>query len=500
MHILNAQQVKEWDKYTIVHEPISSIDLMERAAFACVNWIEDQKWNDHNFRIFCGRGNNGGDGLAIARMLAEKNYKVSVHILETGKKGTDEFEINLTRIKEFSNVALYEIQTKENFPLINTGEILIDALFGTGLQRPLENLTAFIAEYINHSKAVVVSIDLPSGIFPDSSSVGNKIVEADHTLTFQCYKLALLMQENAAYIGQVHVLDIGLHPDYISGADVNRMLLSNRFAKQLFKPRGQFDHKGHYGHALILAGSYGKMGAAVLAAKACLHCGIGLLTCYIPSCGYTIMQTCVPEAMVITDENEFSLTQLPAEIEKYDVVGFGPGIGTIPATQHLVSFIIRRFRKPLVIDADGINCLAEEPLLLEQLPPQSILTPHPKEFDRLFGKHDNDFARMQTAEKKAIQLQIIIILKSHHTLIATPEGKSYFNCTGNAGMAKGGSGDVLTGMVTAFLARYTPDNAAILATFVHGVAGDHASILSQEAMTASDIISFLPAAFFDIYP
>jgi len=500
VHILNAQQIKEWDKFTINNEPISSIDLMERAAFACVKWIDEQKWNDHNFRIFCGRGNNGGDGLAIARLLAEKNYKVSVHILESGKNGTEEFEINLTRIKAFSNVTLSEIQTKENLPLINTGEILIDALFGTGLQRPLENLAAFLAEYINHSKAIVVSIDLPSGLFPDKSSVSNKIVEADHTLTFQCYKLALLMQENATYIGEVHVLDIGLHPDYIIGTDITRILLSTRYVKQLFKPRNKFDHKGHYGHAMILAGSYGKIGAAVLAAKACLHCGIGLLTCYIPSCGYTIMQTSVPEAMVITDENEFALTQLPAGIEKYDVVGFGPGIGTAPATQHLVSFIIRRYRKPLVIDADGINCLAEEPSLLEQLPSHSILTPHPKEFDRLFGKHENDFSRMETAEKKAIQLQLIIILKSHHTLIATPGGKSFFNSTGNAGMAKGGSGDVLTGMTTAFLARYSPENAAILATFIHGVAGDHASILSQEAMTASDIISFLPAAFFDIYP
>jgi hydroxyethylthiazole kinase-like uncharacterized protein yjeF len=500
VYILSAQQVKEWDRFTIINEPISSIDLMERAASACINWIDEQKWNDHNFRIFCGRGNNGGDGLAIARMLAEKNYKVSVHTFESGDKGSDEFQINLARIKQYPSVLLHEINSRENFPLINTGEILIDALFGTGLQRPLENLPAFIAEQINHSKALVVSIDLPSGLFPESTSVGNKVVEADHTLTFQCYKLALLMQENAPFIGQVHVLDIGLHPEFFNSSEIKRTLLTQRFAKQLYKPRGIFDHKGHYGHALLLAGSYGKMGAAVLAAKACVHSGIGLLSCYVPKCGYNIMQISVPEAMVITDENETSLTELPAGIEKYDVVGLGPGIGTTSATQHLISFIIKRYRKALVIDADGINCLAEEQSYLDHLPQFSILTPHPKEFDRLFGKHDDDFSRMATAEKKAVQLGIIIILKSHHTLIATPEGKSFFNSTGNAGMAKGGSGDVLTGMLTAFLCRYTPVNAAILATYVHGSAGDHASILSQEVMTASDLISFLPSAFFDIYP
>jgi ADP-dependent NAD(P)H-hydrate dehydratase / NAD(P)H-hydrate epimerase len=497
VYIFDAQQIRDWDQYTIQHEPVSSIDLMERAASKCIDWLGKQQWQKRSFKIFCGKGNNGGDGLAIARLLFELDYTVSVYILEFGKPGSEDFQINLQRLHDLSFTEIYFIQTKETFPLINVDEILIDALFGSGLNKPLERLSAEIVDHINHSKATVVSIDLPSGLFIDRSSKKNKVVEADHTLTFQCYKLALLMQENAFFIGEVHVLDIGLNPDYLQTQTVNRFLVDSNLIRQLFKPRNKFAHKGNFGHALLIAGSYGKMGAAVLAAKACLHTGVGLLTCYLPKCGYQIMQTSLPEAMVMTGENENIIAQLPNEIEKYSVIGVGPGIGTANETQNVISFIARRYEKPIVLDADGLNCLSLQKNLLPELPESSVLTPHPKEFDRLFGDHDNDFDRLETARQKAGQLNLIIVLKSHHTATITPSGNLFFNSTGNAGMAKGGSGDVLTGMITSLAAQnYSPEDAAVLGVYLHGLAGDFAAnALSQEAMVATDIITFLSQVF-----
>lgn len=382
------------------HEPISSIDLMERAAEQCVKWIGKQPWQQRHFKIFCGKGNNGGDGLAIARLLFELDYRVQVFILEFGKAGSEDFQFNLQRLHDLSFTEIHFIQSKAFFPLINTDEIVIDALFGSGLNKPLQGLAAEMIDHINHSKAQVVSIDLPSGLFIGQTSKGNPVIEADHTLTFQCYKTSLLLQENAPFIGEVQVLDIHLHPKFLENVSFNQILIESDRARQLFRPRNDFAHKGNFGHALLIAGSYGKMGAAVLAARACLHSGVGLLTCYLPKCGYSIMQTALPEAMVMTDENEDFVAQLPNEIETYSVIGIGPGIGTASATQNLISFISRRYKKPLVIDADGLNCLSLQKDLLQQLPSHSILTPHPKEFDRLFGEHKNDFERLDTARKK----------------------------------------------------------------------------------------------------
>lgn len=500
VNILNAQQIKDWDQFTIQHEPVSSIDLMERAATKCFDWIDNRNWNNKVFKIFCGKGNNGGDGLALARMLSQNDYKVFVFILESGKQGSNDFQINLQRLHDISLLEIHFVQSKDNFPQINEDEVIVDALFGSGLNKPLEGLAGEVVKYINLSSAVIVSIDLPSGLFIDQSSKRNQVVKANYTLTFQCYKLALLMQENASFIGEVHVLEIGLHPDFLNTQKFNQFFVVDNVIKQIYQPRNAFAHKGNFGHALLIAGSYGKMGAAVLAAKSCLHSGVGLLTCYLPKCGYEIMQTALPEAMVMTDENQNTLSQLPGEIEKYSAIGIGPGIGTADETKKLISFVIRRYKKPLVIDADALNCLSHQKDLLGQLSPLSILTPHPKEFDRLFGDHENDFARLETAKQKSEQLNIVIVLKSHHTLIATPSGDLFFNSTGNAGMAKGGSGDVLTGIITALISQnYSVVHAAVFGVYIHGLSGDFAAdTLSQEYIIATDVIDFLTKAFLQI--
>jgi NAD(P)H-hydrate epimerase len=326
VYVLSAAQIKAWDAYTIKHEPITSVDLMERAARACVDWIE-KHCRQKVLNIFCGKGNNGGDGLAIARLLLQRKKTVKVYILEIGKEGTTDFRINLERLQALSE-SVHFLQDEAQIPKMEKDEVVIDALFGTGLNTSLTGLAAALTRHINQSGVLAISIDLPSGMFADQSSKGNAIIKADHTLTFQCFKLALLVQENGPFTGQVHLLDIMLHPGFLEDQQFTKQLIDTSLVKKIYRPRYAFAHKGTYGHALLIGGSHGKMGAAVLATKACVHTGAGLTSVCIPSCGYNIMQTCVPEAMVLTDENERWLTQLPAEPDQYAAIGIGPGIGT----------------------------------------------------------------------------------------------------------------------------------------------------------------------------
>jgi NAD(P)H-hydrate epimerase len=497
VQILSAEQIRAWDQYTIHHEPISSVDLMERAAQRCVEWIKAKNWQSKPCRIFCGKGNNGGDGLAIGRLLLKNGYAVSFYILEFGKPGSEDFQANLQRLHALPSADIHFLQTPEAFPTIGQGEIIIDALFGSGLNKPLEGLSAQLVRYLNGTGATVVSIDLPSGLFIEQSSTGCAVVTAEYTLTFQCYKLGLLVQENASFIGEVQVLDIGLHPGFLPQVDISLQMLDELLIRNLFRQRNRFAHKGTFGHALLVGGSYGKVGAMVLATKACLQSGAGLTTALIPRCGYVILQSTAPEAMTLMDNEENYLTSLPDGMERFEAIGIGPGMGTMPETQKLLSFIVRRYHKPAVLDADALNCLALNKDMLQQLPMQSILTPHPKEFDRLFGEHASDFDRINTARQKAADLGVIIILKSHHSFIATPQQKNFFNSTGNAGMAKGGSGDVLTGLLASLLAQgYSATEAAQLGVYIHGWAGDIAAKqYSKEAMLPSHLISCLPDVF-----
>jgi hydroxyethylthiazole kinase-like uncharacterized protein yjeF len=303
--------------------------------------------------------------------------------------------------------------------------------------------------------------------------------------------------ENEAALGEVHILDIGLHPGYLRQVSSESELLDEAIIGAIFKPRKSFAHKGNFGHTLLVTGSFGKMGAAVLAARACLRAGAGLLTCQVPGCGYTILQTAVPEAMIQVDSDEKIHTSITGDLSKYSVVGIGPGIGTDERTVALLRDIQQRYQKPMVLDADALNILASHSELLSSLPPYSILTPHPKEFERLFGPSPNDFSRLEKAREQAKKHQCIILLKGHHTYIAMPGGKSYFNSTGNAGMAKGGSGDVLTGILSALLSQsYSPGEAALLGVYLHGLAGDcAASAWSQESMLPSDLTDHLGDAF-----
>ncbi len=494
MVVLSAQQIRDWDLYTIRNKPIASIDLMESAAIRCFQWIQQHGLLPNKFTVFCGKGNNGGDGLALARLLARQGGESTVHILELGQKGTPDFQTNLTRLHE-TGIAVHYIQSAEHFPAIPPGNIIIDALFGTGLNRRLEGFTARLVEHINAAANTILSIDMPSGLMADDSSKGFPVVKAAITLSFQCLKLAFMMAENEARIGDVQVLDIGLLQNYLPGISYEALLVEEDLIKTLYRPRPRFSHKGNFGHAALVAGSYGFMGAAVLAAHACLRGGVGKLTCHMPSCGYNIMQTAAPEAMSKVEKGEHYIESI-SDTTKYDAIGIGPGIGVHESHASLLDTIFSNGQR-LVIDADALNVLAKTPSLLQKIPPFSILTPHPAEFDRVFGACPNDFARMRKAQEMAKEWKLIIVVKGHRSFIAMPGGTGYFNSTGNPGMATGGSGDVLTGLLTALLAQeYPPEQAALFGVYLHGLAGDlAATALTEEAMIASDITLYLGAAF-----
>lgn len=505
MKIFNAQQIREWDQYTIQYEPVSSIDLMERAAWQCVHWLEENNLSNHSFKIFCGKGNNGGDGLAMARILSQKAIDVAVFILEFGHLGTEDFQVNLERLHQQPGVEIKFIQNEQQFPSFGNRDVIIDALFGSGLNRPLEGVTAKLVEHINDSDCKIIAIDTPSGLPIDRSAEDGKIITADHTLSFQAFKLSFLLPGNARFIGEVHILDIGLDPDFYNTTETNYELIDKKMVSTIYKPRDRFAHKGNFGHALLVTGSYGKMGAAILCTKACLRSGAGLTSCHIPKCGYEIMQTAVPEAMVMTDLNSSIITKINPDsyregLSKFACIGIGPGIGIATETKKALQEIFEAFKKPVVLDADALNLISSDKKLLKKIPKDSILTPHPKEFERLFGETKNDFDRVKLAEQKAQELDVVIVLKGHHTCITTPGGKVYFNNTGNAGMAKGGSGDVLTGVLTALAGQYHDTiKSAILGVYLHGLAGDIAAKKdSIEAMIAGDIVENLGEGFLSI--
>lgn len=495
MQIFDTAQIRAWDEYTIANEPISSIDLMERAAKACFEWLIDHNYKGRSFTIYCSKGNNGGDGLALARMLANTGHTVSVYILEFGYMGTGDFQANLARLHETqANISF--ISTEENIRKIDEREVVIDAILGSGLNRALEGLTAKVVEHINRSGAEVIAIDIPTGLFADKTSQGNVIIRAAHTLTFQCYKLAYLVKENQPYTGDVHILDIGLHEHYLVTTTAAFTLVDDTLARELLRPRKKFTHKGSYGYGALVVGSKGMMGAAALCAKAFMRSGAGKLTCHVIDAGVNILQVAVPEAMCKVEKGEDYLKSVSG-LEQYDVVGIGPGIGRHDSHAALLTNVLKSYRKPMVIDADALNVLSANGALLKQVPASSVITPHVREFERLFGADGSDFDKIHGALAKAKELNIIVVLKGPYTFVATPGGMGYFNNSGNPGMATAGTGDVLTGIIAGLLCQgYPSEQAAILGVYVHGVAGDLAAAkLSQQALIASDIIDHLGEAF-----
>ena len=494
MKILTPENTRKADAYTIEHEPIKSIDLMERASSAFVSTFMKYFSADSQVSIFSGTGNNGGDGLAVGRLLTEKGFEVRAYVINPGEsQGSEDFEINFRRLVPKHPVGI--IKQVDDFPILPEGSVLIDALFGSGLTRPVEGVYAAILVKMNGHPGKKVSIDIASGLFADQARSDGAVFEPDLTITFQMPKLAFMIPENEPYIGKLEIADIGLDKNYIDQLESDNFFIDRSVIGRRMKPRKKFSHKGKYGRAAILSGSLGKMGAAVLCARACLRSGVGLLTMHVPKCGYEIMQTSIPEAMTTVDKHQDLIAGIP-DLSQIDVVGVGPGIGKDPLTKNMLKELLLHAPGPMVIDADAINLMGEHRELLEIVPAGSILTPHLKEFERIAGESKNHFDRLALQKEFSKKHEVIIILKGAYTAISSQDGKTFFNSTGNPGMATGGSGDVLTGMVTGFLAKgHTPEDAAMLAVYLHGLAGDLASEeKGQESMIASDIIDFLPRA------
>ncbi|MDE3214540.1 MAG: NAD(P)H-hydrate dehydratase, partial [Bacteroidota bacterium] len=391
--------------------------------------------------------------------------------------------------------SITRLSTAEDFPPIDPKEVLIDALFGTGLNKEIRGLYKKLIVYLNQAPAPVVSIDLPSGLYTDRSTRNQAVIKASDTLSFQQPKLAFFMAENQLFLGRTHILNIGLSREFYHNESSQVELVEPDLAAGIYRPRSPFAHKGDFGFAGLIAGSYGMIGAAVLSARACLRSGVGKLTVLTCQKGYQIIQTAVAEAMCEVCGNSF--VREVSRLSRFDSLGIGPGIGQYPSHRKLLSEIFRQYRQPMVIDADALNVLSKNASLVLKIPRYSILTPHPKEFDRLFGSTASDFDRMQLALKMARQLRVYIILKGHYSIIATPEGRAFINSTGNPGMATAGSGDVLTGILSGLLAaQYTPEETAILGTYLHGLAGDLAAVkTSEESMIAGDIAGGLGEAF-----
>jgi len=498
MKIFTSSEIKEIDTYTILNEPIHSINLMERASEQIANWVINEFDSNQQVIVFIGPGNNGGDGLAVARLLYLEGFPVKVYILKITEKLSVDAEINLQRLKNQTQIGIKNIIDEDDIPSIPEDSLVIDALFGSGLKRPLSGLSANIVHTINNSLAFVLAIDIPSGLFGEDNSKNDveNIIKADYTLSFQFPKLSFFIPDYEQFVGEFEVLPIGLHPEIIAQKETKFFMTEKEDISHNLKRRLKFSHKGNYGHALLVSGSYGKMGAAILSAKACIRTGVGLLTVHIPQSGYEIMQTAVPEVMVCIDESETYFCG-KHELEKYAAIGIGPGIGLKKSVQDAFREIVMNASSPLVIDADGINILAENIELLEELPKDTILTPHPKEFERIAGISKNGFSRLQQQIEMAQKFNIYIVLKGAHTSIACPNGDCYFNSTGNPGMATGGSGDVLTGIILSLLAQgYSAKYASIIGVYLHGMAGDMAAdYVGEESLIASDIIENLGFAF-----
>lgn len=460
---------------------------MERASTAFVDWYTPRFKAEQSVAIYCGTGNNGGDGLAIARLLRTLGYTVSVMIVGDPSKGSEDFKTNYQRWHAIgqSTMIVSAAQVSDS-----PADVIIDAIFGSGLTRPVTGWYAELIAALNEAGAIRIAVDIASGLFADHPASGTTF-RPDFTVAFQFPKLAFLLPENDAAVGTWVVVDIGLSGDFIEQTDTNKHFMDAAFAKTLVRSRKKFAHKGDFGKVLLVVGSKGKMGAGVLAARACLRAGAGLLTVHVPGVGLDVLQTAVPEAMVLTDPCADHLTCCPPEIAGYDVVAIGPGLGQHPETLLMLEQLLAKVNSPMVIDADALNMVATKADLAKMIPPGSILTPHPREFQRLVGPYVNDFERLEKQQHLAGKYNLNVLVKGAHSTIADPQGVLYFNSTGNPGMATAGSGDVLTGVVTGLLAQGYKGLAALqLGVFLHGAAGDVAADrVGQVPLIASDIIA-----------
>ena len=503
MKLFSKEQIYEGDKITTERQKISSTELMERAGIQIFNWMHSRMQGAQvPIHVFCGIGNNGGDGLVLARHLITHGYNVITYIVNCSDKRTKDFLINYDRIKNVTKDWPKMLSCKNDFSeiVIDEKDIIVDAIFGIGLNRPPNDWVIELFERFRASKAFTLSVDIPSGLYSDKAVENDKaVVNAGYTLSFQSPKLTFFLPETAKFTVQWEALDIGIDRDYLMQTETEVELISKYEVLPLYKPREKFSHKGDFGHVMILGGSYGKIGAVNLASRAALSAGAGLVTAYVPKCGYQSLQTAIPEVMVITDENETHVSNIKFDIEP-TVIGVGVGLGTTTETAKAFEAFLKKNKTPLVIDADGLNLLSKKKTLLKLLPEQSILTPHPKELERLIGKWSNDFEKLKKVKAFSKKYNVIVLIKGANSITVYLD-KLYINTTGNPGMATAGSGDVLTGIISGLVAQgYESLSATVFGVYLHGKSADIAlEDYGYQSLIASHIIETVGDAFIDLF-
>ncbi|MGB3146049.1 MAG: NAD(P)H-hydrate dehydratase, partial [Maribacter sp.] len=496
MKLFSAEQMYKADKATVAKQQITTDELMERAALQIFNWMHLRiQGAPVIIHLFCGIGNNGGDGMVLARHLLEHGYHIDVYVVNYSDKRSKDFLTNLDRLKERKLWPTF-LNSDDELPKIGREDIIVDAIFGIGLNRKPDVWVKNVIQHLNASEAFILSIDIPSGLYtakvPEDQEA---VIKSNFVLSFQTPKLVFFLPETGPFVEHWEVLDIGIDSEFLSSMETEYDLIAKNEVLTFYKPREKYAHKGTYGHSLIIGGSYGKMGAVLLSSKAALHVGSGLVSSYVPKVGYAILQTAIPEIMVITDENEHSISNIKFNIEP-KVIGIGIGMGTEEITAKALALFLESNKLPLVVDADALNLISKNKSLLAKLPAQSILTPHPKELERLIGKWTNDFDKLEKTKSFSKEHDVVVIIKGAHT-ITIYEDKGYINTTGNPGMATAGSGDVLTGIITGLVAQgYEPLLAAIFGVYLHGKSGDIAvESMGYQSLTASHIIDNLGSAF-----
>lgn len=501
MKIFSKEQIYEGDKLTAEKQNISSADLMERAGTGIFNWMHLRMQGAQvPIHVFCGIGNNGGDGLVLSRHLITHGYNVKTYIINCSDKRSKDFLINYDRIKNVTKDWPTLLGCKEDFPEIHADDIIVDAVFGIGLNRPIEDWIKALFVHFRSTNAFTLSIDIPSGLYTDEAVTDeDAVVWAGYTLSFASPKLVFFLPDTAKYTIQWEVLDIGLDQDFLYSTRTEADLIGKHEVLPMYKPREKFTHKGHMGHSLIIGGSYGKIGAVNLTSRAALSAGSGLVTAFVPKCGYIPLQTAFPEAMVITDPDKNNITKIDFKI-KPNAIAFGIGLGTKTKTVSAVTNFLKNNKTPLVVDADAINILAKNKKLLKLLPYQTVLTPHPKELERLIGAWENDFEKIKKVKAFSKTFGFVVVIKGANTMTVF-EDKLYINTTGNPGLATAGSGDVLTGIITGLIAQgYQMIAATLFGVYLHGKAADIAvDKYGYQSLIASHIIAHLGDAYIDLF-
>lgn len=500
MKIFSAEQIYSADKFTIQKQEITSDSLMERSAIQIFNWIHSRMQGAPvKIHLFCGIGNNGGDGIALARHLQEHGYHIAVYVVNYSKKRSPDFLLNLERLKD-RKIWPEFLDSDCDFPQIGTDDIIVDAIFGIGLNRDPDAWVIKLMAHLEASKAFILSVDIPSGLYTDKlPSLEEAAIKANFVLSFQAPKLVFFLPDTGKYIEQWQLLDIGLDPEFLMTTETDYHLIGKNDVLPMYQPRQKFAHKGTYGHALIIGGSKGKIGAVHLASKACLFTGAGLVTAYVPECGLAPLQTNLPEAMVVTAKDKDLIGNFDFDLEP-SAIGIGVGMGQNEKTVKAFSTFLGTLKSPIVVDADALNILASKKTILKKLPKQSVLTPHPKELERLIGTWKDDFDKLAKAKAFAKKYDCVLLIKGAHTMVIY-DNVGYINTTGNPGMATAGSGDVLTGMIVGLMAQgYDAISAAIFACYLHGRAGDIAvEQLGYQALSATSICDAIGKSFIDLF-